>query len=67
MHCIPNFIQVEVNRKLDPELSWQKQQKKRGGGVEEEKKKKKTTLFTNKLDLNLGKKLVNCYIWSLAV
>ena len=28
---------------------------------------KKKTLFTNKLDLILRKKLVNCYIWSMAV
>jgi hypothetical protein len=26
-----------------------------------------TTLFTSKLDLNLRKKLVNCYIWSIAL
>jgi len=28
---------------------------------------KKKTLFTSKLDLNLGKKLVKCYIWSMAL
>jgi len=28
---------------------------------------KKTTLFTRKLDLNLRKKLVKCYIWSMAL
>ena len=27
---------------------------------------KKKTLFTSKLDLNLGKKLIKCYIWSMA-
>jgi hypothetical protein len=27
----------------------------------------KKTLFTNKLDLNLRKKLVKCYIWSIAL
>ena len=27
---------------------------------------KKKTLFTSKLDLNLRKKLVKCYIWSMA-
>ena len=27
----------------------------------------KTTLFTSKLDLNLRKKLVKCYIWSMAL
>jgi hypothetical protein len=26
---------------------------------------KKKTLFTSKLDLNLRKKLVKCYIWSM--
>jgi len=30
------------------------------------KKKKKKTLFTSKLDLNLRKKLITCYIWSMA-
>jgi len=25
------------------------------------------TLFTNKLDLNLRKKLVKCYIWSIVL
>jgi len=28
---------------------------------------KKKTLFTNKLNLNLRKKLVKCYIWSMAL
>jgi hypothetical protein len=28
---------------------------------------KKKTLFTNKLDLNLRKRLVKCYIWSIAL
>ena len=27
----------------------------------------KKTLFTSKLDLNFGKKLVKCYIWSTAL
>jgi hypothetical protein len=27
----------------------------------------KKTLFTSKLDLNLRKKLVNCYTWSTAL
>jgi hypothetical protein len=26
----------------------------------------KKNLFTSKLDLNLRKKLVNCYVWSIA-
>ena len=29
--------------------------------------RKKKTLFTSKLDLNLRKKLVKCYIWSMAL
>jgi hypothetical protein len=29
--------------------------------------KKKKTVFTSKLDLNLRTKLVNCYIWSIAL
>ena len=29
--------------------------------------KKKKTLFTRKLDLNLRKKLIKCYIWSMAL
>jgi len=28
---------------------------------------KKKALFTSKLDLNLKKKLVKCYIWSIAL
>jgi hypothetical protein len=28
---------------------------------------KKKTLFTSKLDLELRKKLVKCYIWSIAL
>jgi hypothetical protein len=28
---------------------------------------KKKTLFTSKLDLNLRKKLVKCYTWSMAL
>jgi hypothetical protein len=28
---------------------------------------RKKTLFTSKLDLNLRKKPVNCYIWSVAL
>jgi hypothetical protein len=27
---------------------------------------RRKTLFANKLDLNLSKKLVKCYIWSMA-
>jgi hypothetical protein len=27
----------------------------------------KKTVFTSKLDLNLRKKLVKCYIWSIAL
>jgi hypothetical protein len=28
---------------------------------------RKNTLFTSKLDVNLRKKLVKCYIWSMAL
>jgi hypothetical protein len=28
---------------------------------------KKRTLFTSTLDLELRKKLVNCYVWSIAL
>jgi len=28
---------------------------------------KKKALFTSKLDLNLRKKLIKCYIWSMAL
>ena len=28
---------------------------------------KKKTLFASKLDLNLRKKLIKCYIWSMAL
>jgi len=28
---------------------------------------KKKSLFTSKLDLNLRKKLIKCYIWSMAL
>jgi hypothetical protein len=28
---------------------------------------KKKTLFTSKLDLNLRKNLIKCYIWSIAL
>ena len=28
---------------------------------------KKKTLFTSKLDLNLRKRLIKCYIWSMAL
>jgi hypothetical protein len=28
---------------------------------------KKTTLFTSKIDVELRKKLVKCYIWSIAL
>ena len=31
------------------------------------KKKKKKNLFTSKLDLNMRKKLVKCYVWSMAL
>ena len=46
----------DVHVKLNPGLPWQK--------VAFSKKK---TLFTSKLDLNLRKKLIKCYIWSMAL
>jgi len=30
-------------------------------------KKKKKNLFTSKLDLNLRKRLVRCYVWSITL
>jgi len=46
----------DVHVKLHPKLSWQKQPST-----------KNKALFTAKLDLNLRKKLVNCYIWSITL
>ena len=46
----------DVHGKLSAELSWQKKTFN-----------KKKTLFTSKLDLNFRKKLVKCYIWSMAL
>jgi hypothetical protein len=40
---------------LNPEFSWQKQRSTR------------RKLFTSKLDLNLRKKLVKCFIWNIAL
>jgi hypothetical protein len=45
----------DVHVKLNPELPWQKQHSTR------------RRLFTSKLDLNLRKRLVKCYIWSIAL
>jgi hypothetical protein len=45
----------DVHVKLNTGLSWQKAAFNR-----------KKTLFTSRLDLNLRKKLVKCYIWSVA-
>jgi hypothetical protein len=45
----------DVQVKLNPELLWQKQHSTR------------RRLFTSKLDLNLRKRLVKCYIWSIAL
>ena len=44
----------DVRVKLNPGLPWQKLRSTR-------------TLFTSKLDLNLRKKLLKCYIWSMAL
>ena len=45
----------DVHVKLNPGLPWQKLHSAR------------RRLFTNKLDLNLRKKLIKCYIWSMAL
>jgi len=44
----------DVHVKLNPEMQWQKQHYSR------------SILFISKLDLNLSKKPVKCYIWSIA-
>jgi len=44
-----------VNMKLNPGLPWQRQHSTR------------RRLFTSKFDLNLRKKLVKCYVWSIAL
>ena len=44
----------DVHVKLNPGLPWQKLHSAR-------------RLFTSKLDLNFRKKLIKCYIWSMAV
>jgi hypothetical protein len=44
-----------VHMKLNPGLPWQKQRSSR------------RRLFASKLHLNLRKKLVRCYIWSIAL
>jgi hypothetical protein len=38
-----------------------------GVAMAKEELNKKKIIFTRKLDLNLGKKLVKCYIWSKAL
>jgi len=48
----------DVCVELNPGLPWQKQHSRR--------RKRRRRLFTSKLDLNLRKKLVKCYIWSIA-
>jgi hypothetical protein len=45
----------DVRVKLNPGLPWQKLHSVR------------RRLFTSKLDLNLRKKLIKCYIWSMAL
>jgi len=44
-----------VHVKLNPGFPWQNQHSTR-----------KETLFSSKFDLNLRKKLLNCYIWNAA-
>jgi hypothetical protein len=45
----------DAHARLNPGLPWQKQHSA------------KRRLFTSKLDLNLGKKLVKCYTWRITV
>jgi hypothetical protein len=45
---------LDVNVKLIPGFVWQKQMSTR-------------RLFTGKVEINLRKKLVKCYIWSIAL
>jgi hypothetical protein len=40
---------------------------KLGIAMEKSAFNKKNTLFTSKLDLNLRRKLLKCYIWSMAL
>jgi hypothetical protein len=49
-------MMYDVLVKLNPELLWQKRHLTRRGG-----------LFTGKMDLELSKKQVKCYIWSIAL
>jgi hypothetical protein len=44
-----------VHAKLNPTVSWQKQHSTR------------RRLFNSKLDLNFRKKLIKCYMWSIAL
>jgi len=44
-----------AHMKLNPGLPWQRQHSTR------------RRLFTSKSDLNLRKKLVKCYVWSIAL
>jgi len=46
----------DVHVKLNPGLPWQKLHSAR-----------RTLFFTSKLDLNLRKKLIKCYIWCMAL
>jgi len=45
----------DVYVRLNPGLPWQKQHSAR------------IRFFTSKLDLNLGKKLLKCYIWGITL
>jgi hypothetical protein len=49
-----SMLTNDVFVKLNPRLLWQKLHLKKA-------------LVTNKMDLELGKKLVKCYVWSIAV
>jgi len=53
--AVKYIISYQLHAKLNPGLPLQKQHLT------------KRRLFTSKLYLNLGKKIVKCYIWSIAL
>ena len=53
---VPDDAMEDALVKLNPGLPWQKLHLTR-----------RRIFFTNKLDLNLRKKLVKCYVWSMAL
>jgi hypothetical protein len=55
------WITQEMISKMDKRRRW------KNVNTEEGRKNKKRTLFTSTLNLELRKKLVKCYIWSIAL